>query len=339
MTRLSAVWLLLTAVAFGGEIEVRGSLEGEPVQGTVRRIFHPDGSKGIEVVLKNGLRGEATKLGAGLYRFELAGSAPAKPSVGLRGALLGEEASASTSGDAPRLSLLLTNDGRELTGVLYRDGQPVGNLGAQRREQAPEAVQTRRGTRYRHPSQDELGEPVRREQSLTRNAPVLRQATATWGTTRAVWDLVKPGSRGLEELRGATTVEDTRRMRERMNQVPAPWTPAQVFRVARGLEPTDRAALELSFAFMVDQRDVPLRQLPGIDSPDVHDKFEHFFASAILAHRSNASGSFAVGWIKEVVDEVNLQLGNGTGYSEDDLIADALGAEFGQGLLEGKLID
>ena len=54
-------------------------------------------------------------------------------------------------------------------------------------------------------------------------------------------------------------------------------------------------------------------------------------SSAILAHRSNARGSFTVGWLKEVMDEVS-----GSGYSDPDLLADALGAELKAAVAEFK---
>ena len=108
-----------------------------------------------------------------------------------------------------------------------------------------------------------------------------------------------------------------------------------IYRVARSLTDSDREALELSFGFLVDHRSLPLEQLPGLpaESP-IHDKYEHYFASAILAHRSNARGSFTVGWLKEVLDELTT-----TGYSEEDLMADALGAEFGQTLHTGVVLE
>ncbi|MCA8925162.1 MAG: hypothetical protein KDD82_25350 [Planctomycetes bacterium] len=331
--------LALVASVASADIEVHGSLDGQALNGTVRRVQRPDGSFAVEVTLSNGMTGQGTKVGAGLYRVTFPNTQPsAPPTVGLRGALLGETASGNARGETQgEFSMLLTNDGRELTSVVYKDGKPAGRLRAERRDPPQrETTQTRRGRRTsKAPQVDELGDEIRREQDgLTRNAPVFRQATATWGTARALWDLFKPGSRGLEELRGYSTGDDTQAMRAAMDTIPGPWTPAQIYRVARGQETSDRAALELAFGFLVDQRNLPLQQLPGIDSEDVHDKYEHYFASAILAHRSNATGSFAVGALKEMLDEVS-----GSGYSEDDLIADALGAEFGQELIKGKVID
>lgn len=343
-TQLIGCLALALAGAAAADIQVKGTLDGESLDGSVRRVQLDDGSYAIEATLSNGMTGRGTRIGAGLYRITFpaprqTGRTARPATVGLSRALLGETGPAGggeTSAPAEgQVSMLLTNTGRELTAIVYRDGKPVGSVSAERRE-APERErrQTRRGVRVsKAPQYDELGEeiPVERD-SLLREKPVFSQVVQVAGVGQAMWDFYKPGSRRLEELRGYSTGDQTDAMREVMDTIPGPWTAEQIYRVARGMEDSDRTALELAFGFMVDQRNVPLKQFPGIESNDIHDKYEHFFASAIMAHRGNADGSFTVGWLKEVVDEVS-----GSGYSEEDLIADALGAEFGQELLKGKV--
>jgi hypothetical protein len=160
-----------------------------------------------------------------------------------------------------------------------------------------------------------------------------RHAVGAWGVARALWDIAKPGSRGFEELRGEATSETVKALLARLHERRASvvWTPYVIYTEARALSPTRREALQLSLALLIENYDLPLAPMPGIDPEEpLHDKYEHFFASAVLAHRSNAMGSFTVGWLKEVGDQF------GTGYSEPDLMADALGAEFGQNLQSGE---
>lgn len=163
-----------------------------------------------------------------------------------------------------------------------------------------------------------------------------RHPVALWEIGRALWDLYKPGSRGLEELRGPITQEQTRVLRAALDKGPKPLTTDSIYAAARALVRTPREALQLSFALLVDHPDLgPLKPLPGQPpgSTEIHDKYEHFFASAIMGHRANGQGSFNVGLLKEVLDEVSGQAGyGGTGFSDDDLLADAQGAEFGQSL-------
>lgn len=239
------------------------------------------------------LRGE--KVGEA-WRFVL------PPVAGLAGVLSGTEGK-------PQVLLLRRAPGDVLVGKLEREGEaPVVLRGARRA--APEAA-------------GEAGEC-----RPARDRWWSRHGVAVWEFGRALWDFYKPGSRRFEELRGPVTKDDATRLRLRLARTPGPYTPEVLFREARALARTDREALQLAFGLLVDHPSLPLVQLPGIDADEpVHDKYEHFFASAILAHRSNATGSFTVGWLKEVMDEVS-----GSSYSEDDLTADALGAEFGQRL-------
>jgi hypothetical protein len=169
--------------------------------------------------------------------------------------------------------------------------------------------------------------PVPAECAPTRDAWYARHGVATWEVGRALWDFYKPGSRRFEELRGDVTRERTRALKQRLRRE-APLTAETIYQEARAMTRSAREALQLSFALLLDERDLRLERLPGLaeDAP-LHDKYEHFFASAILAHRANARGGFAVGWLKEVMDHVA-----GGQYDEDDLLADALGADFGQRL-------
>lgn len=226
------------------------------------------------------------------WRFVLPGT------PGLAGALSGARG-------APRVLLLRRGAGDLLEGRIEGQGQaPVTFSGARERQPAAECAPTRDRWWSRH-------------------------GVAAWEVGRALWDFYKPGSRRLEELRGGVTGAQTRALRARLEQRrAAPWTPEVIYAEARAMSPTPRAALELAFGLTVDNMDLPLAPLPGVDPREpIFDKYEHFFASAILAHRGNAAGSFTVGWLKEVMDEVS-----GGTYSDDDLIADSLGAEFGQRL-------
>jgi hypothetical protein len=163
----------------------------------------------------------------------------------------------------------------------------------------------------------------------TRDAWWARHAVAAFGVGWALWDFGKGAvtKRGFEELRGSASKELIASLRERLLKKEAKLTPDVIYAEARTLVPDARQALQLAFSLVCDTYDLPWAPMPGIEAGEaLHDKYEHFFASAILAHRSNARGSFFVGWLKEVGDIP------GTGYSEPDLMADALGAEFGQNL-------
>lgn len=293
MSRIAAIVLLVLLLVGVSPATAQETftyaLDGADGEVTLRR----DGSSLVLAGRLNGqdltLRG--TRDGTA-WRFVLPGT------PGLAGALEGARG-------APRVLLLRRGAGDVLEGRIESQNQaPVTFRGA-RRQPAPPA-----------------------ECKPTRDRWYSRHGVAVWEVGRALWDFYKPGSRRLEELRGEVTMAQTRALRARLDRVPAPWSPDTIYAEARAMTRTTREALELSFALTVDQLDMPLAPLPGIDPGEtIFDKYEHFFASAVLAHRSNATGSFTVGWLKEVMDEVS----SGT-YSEADLMADALGAEFGQRL-------
>ncbi|MCO5166132.1 MAG: hypothetical protein M9894_07165 [Planctomycetes bacterium] len=241
------------------------------------------------------LRGE--RHGDG-WRFVLPGT------PGITGVLAGREAA------GPRVLVVRRAPGDVLEGRLEGGGAALVSL---------------RGARKRAPV-------VPAECAPTRDRWWSRHGVATWELGRSLWDFFKPGSRRLEELRGPMTQQDARGLRTRLERLPAPWTPEMIYAEARAMTSSPREALQLAFALTVDHVDLPLAQLPGIDPREpVFDKYAHFFGSAILAHRANATGSFTVGWLKEVMDRVS-----GGEYSHDDLMADALGAEFGQRLQCGE---
>ncbi len=307
--------LLLGAVPAVAQDErgilLRGELDGRAIEA---RLLPPAEERPLRVALE-GWRGEGEALGRRSYRVTLR----RLRAVGAAGRLAGLESEAGET-----LSLILTRGAAgAVDGVLYRDGAAVGRLSRARAEPAPAP-----------PAQP--AEPAPAECKPTRDAWWARHGVATWGFGRALWDFFKPGGRRLEELRADITPDESAALLADLERrAPKPWGPAAIFRAARARTPDDRTALQLCFALLVDQRRLPLRRLPGnAEDEPIHDKYEHFFASAILAHRSNARGSFAVGWLKEVLDEVS-----GSGYSEEDLMADALGAEFGQALLCGQVLD
>lgn len=290
MRRIAAV-LLVALLGVAGRAcaqDYTYALQGAEGELTLRR-------DGADLVLSGRLDGQdlrlrGTKQGDA-WRFVLPGT------PGLAGALDG------TRG-APRVLLLKRGAGDVLEGRIEAQGsQPTTFHGARRRQAPAECKPTRDRWWSRH-------------------------GVAVWEVGRALWDFYKPGSRRLEELRGDVSLAQTRALRARLEQRPRPWTPEVIYEEARAMTTSAREALELSFGLACDQLDMPLAPLPGIDpSETIFDKYEHFFASAILAHRANATGSFTVGWLKEVMDE----LSHGA-YSEADLMADALGAEFGQRL-------
>jgi hypothetical protein len=250
------------------------------------------------------VRGE--RLPDGSVRFKLPGT------PGLRGVIAQDG-----SGKAPRYIVLRKNaDGTVSGGGQAEDGTPLGSLS---------------GTRTPPPAPPVVPDKAP-PAACDADAPIshIPNAVSTFG--RALWDFYKPGSRSFEELRGDVTREQTTALAQRLaaNRTP-PFSPEVLYAEARTLASTPAEALRLAFGLLVDQGPgaLGLAELPGIDGDlPRHDKYEHFFASAILAERGNASGSFTVGWLKEVMDG----LSGGTGYDEDDLMADALGADFGQRL-------
>lgn len=164
----------------------------------------------------------------------------------------------------------------------------------------------------------------------TRDAWWARHAVATWEVGRSVFDLV---TGGYEGLRGSATLAETQALRAALPGA-GPWDPHQIYAAARARTGSAAAALELSFGLIQDHTDLPLAPLPGIPPEAPRwDKYNHYFASAILARRSNARGSFAVGTFKEVLDEVGHAVGmDDHGWDELDMMADAQGAELGQEL-------
>lgn len=293
MRRIAAVSLALLIAAGSASAQQEYTYEVPGGEVTLRR-------DGDELVLTGRLQGQdvalrGTKQGDA-WRFVLPGT------PGIAGVLEGRR-------DAPpRILLLRRGAGDVLEGRIEGEGaEPVTFRGARRQATEVAPAECR-------PARDRWWS---------------RHAVAVWELGRALWDFYKPGSRRLQELRGQVTMAQSRALRARLEERRlAPWTPEDIYAEARAMTGSVREALQFAFALTVDQLDMPLAQLPGIDPGEtIFDKYEHFFASAILAHRSNATGIFTVGWLKEVMDK----LSHGT-YSEADLMADALGAEFGMRL-------
>lgn len=165
---------------------------------------------------------------------------------------------------------------------------------------------------------------------------LLRGPVARWGIARAFWTVIKPGSRRQEEFRGASDAALSARIAARLDLSREQSTRA-IYRAARAETTSDLAALQAAFGFCIDTPALLPRQLPGIPRSEPHqDKYMHFFVSAILAYRSNAQGSLVVGWVKEVLD---MRPG-GSGYNDQDLFADLLGASFGEALRQqGEIRD
>ena len=164
---------------------------------------------------------------------------------------------------------------------------------------------------------------------------LLRGPVARWGMARAFWDLIKPGSRRFEEFRGDSDAALSAKIAARLD-LTQELSVARLYRAARAETPDDRAALQAAFGFLVDTPDLSFRQFPGIPAGEQRaDKYQHFFVSAFLAHRSNLEGSLVVGWAKEVLD---MRPG-GSGYNDQDLFADLLGASFGEALRFGEVRD
>lgn len=313
----------LALPALAKPIPLTGTLDSQAMSGSVE-LIRVNGEPVVEAKIGD-FQGRGRKIGAGLWRIVLnEGQA-----VGLAGRVQGRE------GNLRTLTLLLTNTGDRIHAAVYEEGERVGRMGATR--PATRYRQTRRGRRpVREPDFNaQLGQPSRpRKKRLARNLPVIRQGVATWGTLRALWDFYKPGSRNFEELRGDFDAADTKAVKDLVAQLPKPRTPETIFRVARGQTHSDLEALQLAFATVVDHASsLDLQQLPGIDANEpIYDKYKHFFGCAVMSYRSNGTGSFFVGWLKEVMDGAT-----GSGYSEPDLIADALGADFAERLLRGEV--
>jgi len=168
-----------------------------------------------------------------------------------------------------------------------------------------------------------------------RNNLLLRGPVARWGIARAFWDLFKPGSRRTVEFRGDSDAALSAKIGARLD-LGQELTVAELFRAARAETASDEAALQASLGFLFDTPNLRYRPFPGIPlSEKREDKYQHFFVSALLAYRSNIEGSLAVGWAKEVLD---MRPG-GSGYNDQDLFADLLGAQFGHALRFGEVRD
>lgn len=299
--------------------DVRGALDGGPARGVLTLERSQAGLR-LELRLEQGpdeLRawsGRGAREGGG-WSFQLPprtqGVAGALGRLGQASAPAGARALRLRRADAERLEVELVEAGRaagHLAGVRLPAGAsaPTGASGG--------------------PPDGPLGQCA-----PTADAWWARYPVAGWGIGRAVWDFYKPGSRRFEELRGQTTRDETRFLRLRLRGAPAPHDPRALFREARAVSQDDRSALELVLGLLIDEgHDLPLAPLPGIPAARQGlDKYEHFFASAVLAHRSNARGSVAVGWLKEAGDG----LPGGTGFDEHDMAANRQGARFGQALL------
>lgn len=291
--------------------DLTGTLsDGVPVRGTVgvrmdRGVPVLDArldAPGVPPLLM--VRGE--RLADGSVRFKLPGT------PGLRGALARDG-----SGKAPRYIVLRKNaDGTVSGGGQAEDGSSLGSLSGTRTPPPPPPVVP-----------DKTPPAV-----CNADAPIGHYPRAIGTFGRALWDFFKPGSNAFEGVRSDITKEQTTQLVQNLarNRTP-PLTPEMIYAEARAMTKTPGEALRLSFAMFPDGHGhtFPLAPLPGIPD-DQHgiDKYEHFFVSAIMAERGNATGSFTVGWLKEVMDGIP----GGTGYDDHDLMADALGADFGQRL-------
>lgn len=284
----------------GTQIETR--LEGQELSGRVGWEFV--GGKRQLIARLGDWSGRGRRVGPGRYVFELH-----RKRAKQRG-LVGVLRQTEVSGEHSETMELLVDRNQGFRAALRKDGEVL--------------------SRVREPAPVVTGEPP----ELLRRTWWGFLPVAAWGTARTAFDFFKPGSQGFEEMRGETTREDTQALRRALEEfTPKPWGPAEIYRAARELTLSDYLALQLAFGFTVDER-WEMRQLIGIDAKEpLHDKYQHYFACAVMAHRSNAQGSFFVGWAKEVGDIP------GTGYSEPDLVADALGAEFGESLAAGRILD
>ena len=290
-----------TPVGAGTALETE--LEGQGLSGRVG--WETVGTQRELVARLGEWSGRGEQVAPGRYRFVLHRTVAAQ--IGASQALRGLSAPNETRTETMEL---LVDRRQGFRAALRKDGKVL--------------------SRVRKPSPPQVGEPP----ELLRRTWWGTLPVAAWGTSRALWDFFKPGSRAFEELRGEASRADTDALKRALEEfTPKPWGPHEIYTAAREQSLDDRSALELAFAFTVDQS-WEQRPLQGIEKGEpLHDKYEHYFASAIMAHRSNAAGSFFVGWLKEVGDSM------GTGYSEPDLMADALGAEFGESLAAGQVLD
>lgn len=280
--------------------QIQGRLAGRPLRGQV--TLDREGERGVRL--------ESRLEGAGLPR-PFAASGTAAP-MGWRFAIPVQGVTDRLQGRAPdarpsevRIRRL---SGDRVQGFITEHGRVRGSFTGRR-----------------------VNDPLRPCRP-TRDAWWARHAVGTWEVGRAMFDLFRPGG-GYEGLRGGATLAHTNALRAALVG-PGPFNPDQIYAAARARTGSAAQALELSFALIQDHTDLPLAPLPGIPPEAPRwDKYNHYFASAILARRSNATGSFWVGMIKEVLDEASAAVGmDDHGWDDHDIMADALGAEFGQSL-------
>ena len=190
---------------------------------------------------------------------------------------------------------------------------------------------TRRG-----PIDAPLGDigPVLDHKKLVRNRWWSRGAVGMWGTLRGVWD----GIRGRDgtHFAGDATPQEIDRLQASLEHHARPWSMRTIYRAARRRTTSDDDALALCVGWALVHQGAPVRPMRGIPAGEpLHDKTLHFFVSAIMARRSNSTGSVSVGLLKELKDE----LPGGSGYNEHDVTADVWGALFGETLLLGEQLD
>jgi hypothetical protein len=243
----------------------------------------------------------------------------------------------SSSGPGPQWRWLLAGDpGARVFEIRFtQDGRVVGRFHAHL-QLLP--VRVRPATR-RGPRDGPLGVgPPKRQpvdtSKLLRNRWWSRGFVAGWGITASVWDALR--GRDGTHLRGDVTDAQVARLHARLLTLPRPWSMKSIYQTARRQAGSQGEALRLAFAYSLEHQEAPVRPLRGIPAGEpLQDKTIHFFASAILARRSNSVGSVSVGLLKEIKDE----LPGGSGYNEHDVRADVLGAMFGEALLLNRVLD
>lgn len=213
---------------------------------------------------------------------------------------------------------------------LRHDGKVIGRYHA-RLQLSPPPLSTRRG-----PIDAPLGSagPPVDLTKLVRNRWWSRGTVGMWGLLRGVWDGIR-GRDGSHFAQG-TTPEQVARLHADLLRQPRPWSMLTIFQTARRQTRSDDDALALCVGWALVHHEAPVRPMRGLPPGEsLDDKTLHFFVSAIMARRSNSSGSLSVGVLKELKDE----LPGGSGYNQRDITADTWGAVFGEALLLGKQLD